>query len=280
MEEQEISLRELIEVLLKRKKIIFIVTAIALIAGVVVSFMITPIYKVSGKMQLANYEGSDLTNINYAAQVLSSRDTYRAVLQSLNIDMRASDLKKKLEVNIIKDTNIIELSLEHPSSDEAALILNTLMELYKEMGKGDLQRYQNKLQAELKNVEGEIVIGNKIIEEVAKTIEDLKNKGQRVYLEQSLAISEMHKYLYDNQTRVYDLNLRLIELENKSNSIKGSTKIESAVPAKDPIKPNKKVNIAIAGVLGIMLGVFIAFFGAYWESAAEPSESSKDTALS
>ena len=69
MEEQEISLRELIEVLLKRKKIIFIVTAIALIVGVVVSFMITPIYKVSGKMQLANYEGSDFTNINYAVQV-------------------------------------------------------------------------------------------------------------------------------------------------------------------------------------------------------------------
>ena len=191
--------------------------------------------------------------------------------------MRASDLKKKVEVDGIKDTNIIELSLEHPSSNEAALILNTLMELYKEMGKEDLQRHQNRLQTQLKNIEGEIVIGNKNIEEAEKTIKDLTNNGQRVYLEQSLAISEMHNYLYSNQTRVYDLNLKLGELKNSMTNIKGSTKIETAVPAINPIKPNKKVNIAISGVLGIMLGVFIAFFGAYWESTAKPFENSKDT---
>lgn len=32
-----------------------------------------------------------------------------------------------------------------------------------------------------------------------------------------------------------------------------------------PIKPNKKLNIAIAGVLGLFLGVFAAFFIEFWE---------------
>lgn len=49
---------------------------------------------------------------------------------------------------------------------------------------------------------------------------------------------------------------------------------EAMVPIR-PIEPRKALNVAIAGVLGIMLGVFIAFFRAYWESTAETSQSLK-----
>jgi polysaccharide biosynthesis transport protein len=33
-----------------------------------------------------------------------------------------------------------------------------------------------------------------------------------------------------------------------------------------PIKPNKKLNIAIGGVLGLFMGIFIAFFLEFWQS--------------
>jgi len=35
-----------------------------------------------------------------------------------------------------------------------------------------------------------------------------------------------------------------------------------------PVAPNKMLNLAIAGVLGVMLGMFIVFFKAYWEKSA------------
>jgi len=44
--------------------------------------------------------------------------------------------------------------------------------------------------------------------------------------------------------------------------------VSPAVEPLNPIAPNKKMNIAIAAVLGIMLGVFIAFFKEYWQSSA------------
>lgn len=47
-----------------------------------------------------------------------------------------------------------------------------------------------------------------------------------------------------------------------------------------PVSPKKSLNIAIAGVLGIMLGVFIAFFKEYWENTTEPPQASKSTDLS
>ena len=43
---------------------------------------------------------------------------------------------------------------------------------------------------------------------------------------------------------------------------------EAMVPLR-PVAPNKALNVAIAGVLGIMVGVFIAFFKEYWISSGK-----------
>ena len=43
--------------------------------------------------------------------------------------------------------------------------------------------------------------------------------------------------------------------------------VSQAVEPLQPVAPNKKLNIAIAGVLGIMLGAFIAFFREYWRAS-------------
>jgi len=48
--------------------------------------------------------------------------------------------------------------------------------------------------------------------------------------------------------------------------------IDRAEVPKDPIKPNKLLNIAIAGVLGVMAGVFIAFLREYLDNTIKTPE--------
>ena len=46
----------------------------------------------------------------------------------------------------------------------------------------------------------------------------------------------------------------------------GLVKIASlAYEPRGPIKPNKKLNILIAGVLGLFVGIFVAFFLEFWQ---------------
>ena len=55
------------------------------------------------------------------------------------------------------------------------------------------------------------------------------------------------------------------------------TEVRFAVPAvepKQPVAPNKKLNIAIAGVLGLMVGVFGAFFVEFLEGGGKREEGS------
>ncbi|KAB3534747.1 hypothetical protein F8154_08470 [Alkaliphilus pronyensis] len=48
--------------------------------------------------------------------------------------------------------------------------------------------------------------------------------------------------------------------------------ISKAFPTTNPIAPRKALNVAIAGVLGLMMGTFIAFFIEYWKTSGEESK--------
>ncbi|SCX77540.1 GumC family protein [Alkaliphilus peptidifermentans] len=48
--------------------------------------------------------------------------------------------------------------------------------------------------------------------------------------------------------------------------------ISRAFPTTTPVAPNKTLNVAIAGVLGIMMGVFAAFFIEYWQTSGKESD--------
>lgn len=63
---------------------------------------------------------------------------------------------------------------------------------------------------------------------------------------------------------------KLEESRIAQSSTIGDSSIIVVSPAVEPLKPvspNKKLNIAIAGVLGIMIGVFVAFFREYWKNS-------------
>ena len=72
---------------------------------------------------------------------------------------------------------------------------------------------------------------------------------------------------YDTAKGVYDV------LSQKSEEVKiavatesGTVKIASlAYEPRAPIKPNKKLNILIAGVLGLFVGIFASFFLEFWQ---------------
>lgn len=74
----------------------------------------------------------------------------------------------------------------------------------------------------------------------------------------------------------YDaFNKKLEEISIARSSILENANIIVETPALEPIKPvapNKILNVAIAGVLGIMIGVFLGFFREYWKSSATTSK--------
>jgi uncharacterized protein involved in exopolysaccharide biosynthesis len=115
----------------------------------------------------------------------------------------------------------------------------------------------NSLQAEEKQLKENI-------DDYWERIESLKQELAQEKLTQSRLERE-----YDTAKGVYGV------LSQKNEEVKiavatesGLVKVASlAYEPEYPIKPNKKLNILIAGVLGLFVGIFVAFFLEFWQKS-------------
>lgn len=190
--EYEIDLREIFGMLKKRWLMIVSITAVAVIAaGIISFFVLTPVYESSSTL-LVSYKQNqdtvmtynDLTMsqklVNTYSEIIKSRSISEEVLKKLDLDLTSEELSKKISVSKVSDTEIIRVTVQDEDPALAALIANTVSDVFKK---------------EVKSI---------------------------------------------------------MTVDNVST-------IDTAVAPENPVKPNKMMNVAIAGVLGVMVSVGLVF---------------------
>ena len=70
---------------------------------------------------------------------------------------------------------------------------------------------------------------------------------------------------------INNINMKIDRLNIKKSYIKNIKLIGKPEASTSPVKPKKELNIALAGVVGFMLAVFIAFFAEYIKKSKEKS---------
>lgn len=123
-----------------------------------------------------------------------------------------------------------------------------------------------------------------LVSETTKELELMKSKIDQTQKEIEKIQSELAEKKHelnlvqrnvDIAQGTYDAFLKKYEeIRVAETTEMGESTINIVSPALVPIRPvgpRKMLNIAIAGVLGIMLGVFIAFFKEYWKNSAVSS---------
>jgi capsular polysaccharide biosynthesis protein len=140
--EETISLRELMDTLKKRMKLILLITLTAIIvSGGVSFFLLTPIYQSSTQLlvnqskseQPAYNPGEIQTNlqlINTYNVIMKSPAILEKVISDLNLKMTASELNGKLTVASEKDSQVINLSVQDTDPYKAAKIANKTAEVF------------------------------------------------------------------------------------------------------------------------------------------------------
>ncbi|NLK98293.1 MAG: hypothetical protein GX272_09510 [Epulopiscium sp.] len=205
--EEEISLRELIEVLLKGKKLIGIITAAAVLLSAVVSFIIPPVYEARATL-LANPIGSqqskEITNSNDVLDTISQYpemtiETYKEqflnseVVQATIIDLDLKDsegnpmkirsLRRKVTLEVVDKTNLIRVSVKDEDPELAAKIANSLSENFinfitrmtKRKGEQAVQAINEQLEATKKALDEEAKKKRDYLKS-AKDIEELNQE--------------------------------------------------------------------------------------------------------
>ena len=205
MEEQVISISEIIDAVKKRWKIIALCTLIAtLLSGIFSFFIIAPTYEASTKVFIGKEESS-VENYNYNditmyqkllktySELIKTKDLINRSITNSEYELEVEDVLNNVSVTTVSDTQMIQIAYKSTSPNIAKNMLEN------------------------------------ITNEFITTAQELVPNG----------------------------NVRVLE---------------TVELPEEPVAPNKKMNIAIAFILGMMVGLGIVFLLEYLDNTYKNKE--------
>ncbi|MCK8827678.1 Wzz/FepE/Etk N-terminal domain-containing protein [Natroniella acetigena] len=259
----EIDLREYLKILLDRKEMIIGLMVIAiLISGLVSFFVLEPIYQAEATISLSNRAGS-YSDVGTARQMLQSMEYFDRINEKLGLGLAQDQLRgirNNLEINeVYEGDEILELSFQRKEPEEAQLVLDSLIELFRSDSQERFGRNQARIERSLEQVEIEVARLEEGLVEREDRIDQLLTAEELSTADKIILSNEFGSKINDLEQLRYSLLEREYELEEKLDAMEEMQVINQPIVSDNPVAPNKKLNLAIAGVLGLMLGVFVAF---------------------
>ncbi len=267
MAEEEIDLREIINLLLKRRYLIISVTLmVVLIAGIISCAILSPVYKSSATFKIAMIDSKHLFDINDIENRMKSDNILQKVKEELKFSGNYANLSSFIKIENLDSSGYVRVSAEHSSPERAMNIVLLVINKFIEMSKPNYQSKILLLEDEKKSVEMQMELEKKNMEEVEKLRIDILKSDDLSLTEKQIQINLLLNYSIQIRDSYNELAQKYYILENQILNSNDFEIIKYPSLPQSPIKPNKKLNLAISGVLGLFLGVFIAFFTEFWQS--------------
>ncbi|MFO7682816.1 MAG: polysaccharide biosynthesis tyrosine autokinase [Chloroflexota bacterium] len=255
-------------------------------ASFIISKNTTPIYRSSSRLLIdqapGTSSGNEYTQIlveqrlaQTYVELLNTDPVLQETIERLGLPYTTGQLKGKITVSAPQDTQIINIGVEDTSPQSAALIANTLGEVFITQN----QERENRRFAEpISNWETRLnALGNEI-ESIQTQINDM---GEPTSAEGRATLSRLQTNLNESQIQYTDVfnnlnQLRIDQARETSNLIQ----IEPAKENSAPIRPRTLTNVLLAAVVGGMMAVGIIFLIEYLDDTLKtPDHILEDTGL-
>jgi len=329
--EDEISLKELILVLINNWKMVAIFTSIGTLLTIGISyFAMSPVYETKAKLimnipesietEIGSYTYSSTVITDYS-DMLRNMQVVESTILDAELDVNVEQFIGDLSLNNEKNSNVVTISFKGSDPEEISSILDIHIDNYEvflqqKLKTDAIEKFirsynvafkQNEYS--YKEVQKRIEESEELLSEMAPVISlktalsknsdlaaefantrgvsiaDLKGSmlQEEILNENYLTIE---KLITDNKVTLTNLSIEkekleeiLEELESEEAALESvedteflsilSSFVQEVSPAStpiNPIAPRKALNVAIGFVLSLMLGVFVAFFKAYWQN--------------
>jgi len=262
----EVELRDYINVVIKRKKLILVIFFISVIATAIISFLMPKVYETTSLVQLGSIDQLVLDK-EEAKEILLSQSNLLRIANDLNLKIKLEDFKRRIKIEDIANTNLLKIKTQFSNPDTARKINEALPVILFSYGGGLYQKKIALINERLDELEQEIHNADNDIKRTRKLVMGLSESAT------SIVQSDISLRIILLQNTIPNYEVQLTTLKNQKNAtkmilIKASDfrVLDSPVEPKYYIKPKKTQNIVIAAGAGLMLSLFIAFFLEYLPS--------------
>jgi capsular exopolysaccharide synthesis family protein len=260
------DLRQYISLLWRWAWLILLATILAGGAAYITSQLQDPVFQATTTL-LINEATSSAQTSDYTAiltserlartysEMLTKRPVLTEVVEILGLEEEYGDLKALQEVitvQLVRDTQLIELSVEDTDAEQAAEIANIVVKVFAHQNQ-ELQasRYAESkasLEGQLTRLDGQI---HNAVTELDSLGGDPQDENEVARLEVELV---QYRQTYSQLLQSYE-QIRVAEAQATSNVVQ----VEPAIVPEEPIRPRVLMNTALAAVVGGMLAVGAIF---------------------
>jgi len=306
MPEQNVELIDYLRVFWKWKRLIILITVVCAVTSGVVSFVLPKIYQSSTILEVGRvprHRGTDreqiepIEDIESISEVLESDEMLSKIKEKFNLHTTLGRIRARLDVEPILgkyigsrlQARLIKITFEEQDPRLTVDVLNTLSDSLIQQHLKEYQASIKSLDEEINNSQDEINLQNdyqKVVREqikvAEKAIAETKDELSQLSLKNMspLEVLFLRTTLRDREERIAgfrrelkDVELSIQHLKNEvvylehMRAVSENTKVrDKAVKLDAPVKPRKKLNAIIGGVVGFVVAIMLAFFFEYLQS--------------
>ncbi|MGI6539140.1 MAG: YveK family protein [Caldicoprobacterales bacterium] len=153
--EETMDLREILQIIYKRLWFIILVTLVCIISsGIISFFVLDSIYEASTTLMVSKTRDDQSSNLQYNdilmnqklvktySEIVKSNRVLEKVIEQLDLDMTTGDLKNKIQVSSVSDTEIIRIAVQDKDPNFATELANSIAVVF--MGEiGSIMKMDN-----------------------------------------------------------------------------------------------------------------------------------------
>ena len=153
--EETMDLREILQIIYKKLWFIILVTLVCIISsGIISFFVLDSIYEASTTLMVSKTRDDQSSNLQYNdilmnqklvktySEIVKSNRVLEKVIEQLDLDMTTGDLKNKIQVSSVSDTEIIRIAVQDKDPNFATELANSIAVVF--MGEiGSIMKMDN-----------------------------------------------------------------------------------------------------------------------------------------
>jgi len=277
----EMELKEYFQAMWKWWWLIGLCTLCAGIASFVVTSAMPPVYEAKVLLmsnQSANTGIMDTTAllggqrvIETYRELLKTRPLLETVIANLDLPYSARELEKRVEVSVIPETQLLELSVEDNDAQRAAEIANEIAFTFV---------FQRSAEQQLQEIEDHEQILVEQMQALEQAIEKTKAETEQLRTSPGLLTQEELAELqssYSQQQATYaNLLAGYLNIRFMKSRLLDVVVVEPAQPPTAAIRPRRMFATAIASVGGCIIACAVAFLMEYLSDTLEDADDVRD----
>ena len=191
------------------------------------------------------------------ADIVRRQPILEGTIQILNLDESWQDLRKRVSVNLVPDTQLLEITVEASSREEAVAIANEINRQLVLLSPTSVNAEDDEsalfVRHRLRVIQSQIETTQSKLVELSVELDEAQTPEARTEIENQINNLESMIFNWENN---YTKFLQFIGGEESANYV---TIVDQAYAKATPVRPNIRLNTIIAAAVGMFLGLGAIF---------------------